>query len=197
MRLGLALVALVVPLAGCVVAPGPVAPYGYPGPAVDAGVVYPGYAYNDGSPTLYVDGVTWPLVFYNGGWGYWGYNGWVSAPRTVWDRLHRLYPNGRGYRPYGGGPWGRPGGRYVPGRFGYGPRDAFRPGAPHPGFRPGVAPGAYRPGGNPGFHGPGAPPGGFRPGVPRQGFNAGMPHANPAGGRGEHRGNRDDRNGQR
>jgi hypothetical protein len=161
MRLRLARAALLLPLAGCVVppdagpAPYPYPPPGYPTPYAQPDLAYPGYAYNNGSPTLFIDGVTWPLVFYGGVWGYWdGYHRWHGAPDPVGGWLAARHPGGAGYRPYGGGQWGRPGG--WGGGGAYGPAaGSYRPGAVAPGgFRPGVAPGAYR---------PGVVPGGYRP----------------------------------
>ncbi len=77
MRRGFVLAALVLPLSGCYVPPGPPGyaqpnypPPGYPPPGYDPyGAVYPGYSYNDGSPTLLVDGAVMPLIFFGGGWG--------------------------------------------------------------------------------------------------------------------------------
>ncbi len=122
-----ALVALLLPLSGCIVPPPgpygaypqPVYPGAYPAPAPYAqpDYAYPGYAYNDGSPTLFVDGVTWPLVFYGGGWGYWdGYRHWHAAPPGVWNHLNQRHPGGVGYRPFGGTPPGgfRPGPAAAP-----------------------------------------------------------------------------------
>jgi len=185
MRHGLALAALLIPLAGCVVAPAPVAPYGGPGypggypggnppggyPGADA--VYPGYAYNDGSPTLIVEGVTWPLVFWGGGWGYWDYyHRWHGAPPAVWRHLEGRMPGGVGLRAYGGGAWGRPAGGVGPEGHIYGPPGGFRPGAtpvypayggrpsapPAYGGRAAFAPGAARPayGGRPAAAAPAA-----------------------------------------
>jgi translation initiation factor IF-2 len=144
-----AFAALLLPLAGCVVPPpeGP-AMYpqpGYPGPYAQSDFSYPGYAYNNGSP-YYVDaGVSVPLIFYGGGWGYWDRNhGWHRAPDAVWHDLDRRHPGGVGYRPWGGGPGGRP--------------EGLRPGGfPGGGFQGrGGQPWAGRPGGAP-------PGGGFRP----------------------------------
>jgi hypothetical protein len=160
MRHGLALVALLLPLGGCVVPPQPVGyGYGYPQggypqpgyPDQDAG--YPDYAYNDGSPTLAVEGATVPLIFYGGGWGYWdGSHSWHRAPDRIGRQLDMRHPGGVGYRPYGGGQFGRP--------------EGFRPGGEQAGFRPGgYQPGGGRPGGgNPYANRPGGPaPGGYRP----------------------------------
>jgi len=163
MRLRLAFAALLLPLAGCVVppdaGPGPYPypppgypppgypPPGYPVPYGQPDLAYPGYAYNNGSPTLVVEGVTWPLVFYGGVWGYWdGYHRWHGAPGPVGRWLGMRHPGGVGYRPYGGGQWGRPGGW---GGRAYGP--------PAGGYRPGVVPGGYRPTGGGGVRPAAAP----------------------------------------
>ena len=50
--------------------------------------IYPGYAYNDGAPTLLVAGVVFPLIFVGGAWGYWdGGHHWVRAPDSVYRHL--------------------------------------------------------------------------------------------------------------
>jgi len=154
MRFGLALVALL-PLSACVVPPAPVGyGYGYPPPGYSqpgyapAGYpagefAYSGYSYNDGSPTLYVEGSTLPLIFYGGAWGYWGREGgWHRAPEGIDRHLSQRFPGGAGYRPWAGGPAGRP--------------EGFRPGGP--------APGGFPAGGN-GWTGrpAGPPPGGGTP----------------------------------
>jgi hypothetical protein len=137
MRNRLAFAALLLPLAGCVVAPppgpppyppppGPYAQPGYPPPDAMQEPVYPGYAYNNGSPTLVVEGVTWPLVFYGGAWGYWdGFHTWHGAPGPIGRWLGMRHPGGVGYRPFGGGQFGRP----VGFRGAYGPGGGFRGGA--------------------------------------------------------------------
>jgi|HubBroStandDraft_1064217.scaffolds.fasta_scaffold65304_2 hypothetical protein len=140
----LAVAALLLPLAGCVVAPPPgpgpypppgaypppPGPYGQPGyPPPDAmqEPVYPGYAYNNGSPTLVVEGVTWPLIFWGGAWGYWdGFHHWHGAPGPIGGWLNRRHPGGVGYHPYGGGQFGRP----VGFRGAYGPAGGYHGGAP-------------------------------------------------------------------
>ena len=140
----LAFAALLLPLAGCVVAPPPPGPppYGYSQPAAiypPQDFAYPGYAYNDGSPTLVIEGVTWPLIFWGGGWGYWdGYHRWRGAPGPVGGFLSRRFPGGTGYRPYGGGLYGRPlGFRGGPGGY-YGPPAGGRPVVGGGGMRPGA-----------------------------------------------------------
>jgi hypothetical protein len=172
MRHGLALVALLLPLGGCVVPPQPVGyGYGYPQPGYpDQDGGDPGYAYNDGSPTLAVDGATVPLIFYGGGWGYWdGSHGWHRAPDRIGRQLDMRHPGGVGYRPWGGGQFARPGG--------------FRPGGEPAGFRPG----GYRPEGyGPRGYGPGGyRPGGYRPDGRVGGFpGGGNPYAGRPGGPG-------------
>src|ERR1700744_2605433 len=124
MRRFLAVPALLLALAGCVASPP--GPYGYappyPQPYPQAGYpadyaqsdVYPGFGYVDGSPTISADGGTWPVIFYDGAWGYWdGYHRWHRAPDQIGFHLNSRYPGGSGYRPWGGGGYvGRVG---VPG----------------------------------------------------------------------------------
>jgi hypothetical protein len=139
MRHHLAFAALLLPLAGCVVPPAapPPPPYGYapPPPApYPPEFAYPGFAYIEGSPVYVVGGVTWPLVFWGGGWGYWdGYHRWHAAPGPVGRHLGARFPGGAGFHPYGGGPWGRPMG--FRGQGAYGPPAGGRPGM-GPGGRP-------------------------------------------------------------
>ena len=204
MRRGLALTALLLPLAGCVVPPQPVG-YGYgayPAPGYAADYAYPGYAYNSGSPTYFEGGVTWPLIFYGGSWGYWdGYHRWHRAPEGIGRHLEGRHPGGVGYRPWGGGQFGRPEGPRFGGPGGFGERfegprsegprfDGRRfEGPRNEGPRYGVGPGGYpgaRPeggfGGPGGFH-PGAPPPAFRPGgPPAAAFHPGGPVGGPPGG---------------
>lgn len=158
MRYGLTVVALLVPLSGCVVPPEPVGyGYGYPGPGVavpyaqpDYG--YPGYSYNDGSPTLFVGGATVPLIFYGGSWGYWDQGRrWHRAPDRIERQLEQRHPGGVGYRPWGGGQFGRPEGPRFGGQPGGSPW-VNRPDSQPPG-------GGFRQGGPP-------PGGGFRQGGP-------------------------------
>ncbi len=100
MRHGLALMALLLPLAGCVVPPG-----GY---GDDGG--YPGYSYNGGSPSYVVGGVRQPLVYYGGSWGYYDSNRrFQRAPDNVHRHLETRHPaGGGGYRPFFGGGYSRP-----------------------------------------------------------------------------------------
>ncbi len=183
MRLGFALAALLLPLAGCVVPPQPVG-YGYVPQPVGYGYApqpeygYPGYAYNNGAPTLVVEGATVPLIYFGGSWGYYdGYRQFHRAPDNVYRQLEQRHPGGVGYHPYAGGGYGRPVGGY-PGAYPGG----YRPGGPvvgpggyHPGG-PVVGPGGYHPGGT--VAGPGyRPPG--QPGVQRAATPAFGPRAIP------------------
>lgn len=132
MRAKIGVVAVLIPLAGCVVAPEP-AGYGYippayaqPQPAYGGPPayadesVYPGYVDYGGSPALTVDGAIWPLIFFGGGWGYWdGEHRWHRAPEQVWRHLERRYPRGEGLRGPGGYRPGFQGGLERP-RPGYG-----------------------------------------------------------------------------
>ena len=69
-------------------------PPGYPPPPYAVaqpdpyGGVYPGYAYNNGAPTLFVAGVVFPLILVGGVWGYWGAGHvWFRAPDPVFRHL--------------------------------------------------------------------------------------------------------------
>jgi hypothetical protein len=143
MRFRLAFAAMVLPLAGCVVPPPGPPPYGYPqpgypGPYAQQEAPYPGYFYNGGSPYFVEGGISFPLIFYGGGWGYWdGYHHWHGAPDAIRRDLDRRHPGGVGYRPYGGGFGGPRGLRPEGGRPGGYPVGAGRPGGP-PGARPQV-----------------------------------------------------------
>ena len=194
MRYRLAFAALLLPLAGCVVPPdqagygygygygypqpgypGAYPQPGYPGAYPQPDYGYPGFSYYDGSPTLAVEGATVPLIFYDGGWGYWdGGHNWHHAPEGVARNLNQRFPGGSGYHPWGGGQPGHPGGPTVsafPGAPG-------RPGGPPPagGGFPGRPPGGPPPGA--GFAG--RPPGGPPPGgAPRTASPAPLSHAAP------------------
>jgi hypothetical protein len=107
MRHGFMLAALLLPLAGCYVPPDS-SGYGYaqPGYAVTPtdpyGNVYPGYDYNDGAPTLYVDGAVMPLIFFDGGWGYYDRGrSWHRAPDNVSRNLEQRRAGGGAYRSGG------------------------------------------------------------------------------------------------
>ena len=200
MRHGLALVALLLPLSGCVVPPQPVGyGYGYQEQGYPGGDYnYPGYSYNDGSPTLVVEGAPMPLIYFGGAWGYYdGARRWHRAPDGVDRHLAQRFPGGAGYRPWGGG-FGRPEGfrreGFRPEGFrqqGYRPEgmrpEGFRPdaGRPWQGRPEGPRAGGYQPGGNPyanrpGGPGPGPGPigvgGRFQPQVQR----ANVPESRPA-----------------
>jgi hypothetical protein len=74
----------------------PPAAYPAPRPAPSAGV-YPGYAYNNGTPSLLVGGTLFPLVMVGGAWGYWdGGHHWIRAPDAVFHHLegHRVFVGG-------------------------------------------------------------------------------------------------------
>ena len=168
MRRSLALIALGLPLAGCVVEPNQPYGYGYspaPGyaapPAYSAPgypqteEIYPGYAYNEGSPYITVEGAALPLIFFGGSWGYYdGYHRFQRAPDRVWRHLEEHHPRGYGVRPYEGG-------REAP-RFGGGGRPEYRQAPPQyqqqsgrPAFQ------ALPQGGRPEYHQ--APPTAFAP----------------------------------
>jgi hypothetical protein len=128
-------------------------PSGYPPPTYEGytavpadpyGGGYPGYSYNDGAPTFLDAGVTVPLVFFGGAWGYYDHaHHWHRAP----DRVARDLDARRS-----GGAWHQGGGDSV----------HFNPaGQPRPG----------QPGGQAAFHPPpqavpGNGPGGDRGGGP-------------------------------
>jgi len=103
----------------------PYPPPGYPLPlpfpmvVVDPfGSLYPGYAYNDGAPTLLIDGILFPLIFLGDEWGYYDpYHVWHRAPDAVYRHLEERRRAGVAFRtappphPMGGAP-----GRAVEGR---------------------------------------------------------------------------------
>ena len=83
--------------------------------------IYPGYAYNDGAPTLLVGGVVFPLILVGGAWGYWGPGHvWFRAPDAVFRHLEDRRRAGVVFRvgapmhafhgPVGGRPEGHPNG---------------------------------------------------------------------------------------
>jgi len=141
MRHRLALVALLLPLSGCYVAPqAPVygqpgygyAQPGYPQPGYPAqpydpnAGIYPGYSYNDGDPTLYVDGAVMPLVLFGGSWGYYdAQHNWHRAPDAVGRHIEQQRAAGGGFHP------GAPQGRAPQGADPYrGGQSSFRPNEP-------------------------------------------------------------------
>jgi len=159
MRLHFALMALLLPLGGCVVPPDQVgyAPYpgaypqpgypgaypqpGYPGAYPQPDYGYPGLSYYDDSPTLAIEGATVPLIFYGGSWGYWDSgHGWHRAPDGVARNLNQRYPGGTGYHAFGGVPGAHPGGPPPGGGFGGHPPGGAPPGGGFAGRPPGVAP---------------------------------------------------------
>lgn len=137
MKRGIVVLALLLPICGCVVQPAPVgyapAPYGYGGPVSAPVEVYPGYSYNNGAPTLLVEGAVLPLIYFGGGWGYYDrYHHFFRAPGPVAAHLESHFPRGAGFRGgfgvRGGGFAGRPGG--FAGRGGFArPVGGFRQGA--------------------------------------------------------------------
>ena len=144
MRLGFAIVALMLPLAGCVAPPdggyggyGSYGSYGsYGGYGSDYS--YPGYSYNSGSPTYVVEGVHQPLIHYGGYWGYYDrYRRFQRAPDGLHRHLESRQPHGGGYRAYSGG-YARPA-QTAPYYGGY--QGGYRPAAPV--YRQPVAP-VYR-----------------------------------------------------
>jgi len=144
MRHGLVLATMLLPLAGCYVAqpapnygyaaPGYAQP-GYPPPGYPPasygpyGNVYPGYSYNDGAPTLFVDGAVVPLILAGGGWGYYdAHRNWHRAPDAVSRHLEQQRAAVATFHPGGGGyPQPRPGGGAQPDRG----QPQYRPAA-HP-----------------------------------------------------------------
>jgi hypothetical protein len=122
---------------------------GYPPPTYEGytavqsdpyGEAYPGYSYNDGAPTFLDAGVTVPLVFFGGAWGYYDHtHHWHRAP----DRVARDLDTRRR-----DGDWHRGGGDPV-----------------H--FNPALQPRPGQPGGQAAFHPPPqAVPGGRPDGRP-------------------------------
>ena len=90
--------------------------------------IYPGYAYNDGAPTLLVGGVVFPLILVGGAWGYWGPGHvWFRAPDAVFRHLEDrrragvVFRVGAPMHAFGGpgrraAPVGHLGGRWADGR---------------------------------------------------------------------------------
>jgi hypothetical protein len=112
--------------------PGYAPPPGYPPPGYPPAVypvpqpdpyatIYPGYAYNDGAPTLLVAGTVFPLILVGGAWGYWGPGHvWFRAPDAVFRHLEGRRRAGVVFRvgapahAFGGpgGHFGGPGGHF-------------------------------------------------------------------------------------
>jgi hypothetical protein len=154
MRRGLALAVLMLPLSGCYVPPSEAPGYGYaqpgyppagyPQPGYSGGGYDPyGYSYNDGAPTMLVEGASVPLILYGGGWGYWdSRHSWHRAPDEVGHRLEQQRASGAGFHPGAGGfgqprPQGRPPGGGEPNRGSFHGGEQGRPvaasgGAPRP-----------------------------------------------------------------
>ncbi len=101
MRRALTILAAILPLAGCYVAPG-----GYGQPAYPYGAqadYYPGYDYNGGAPYMAYEGSQVPLIFVGGFWGYHDREGhFRRAPAGVERHLESRHPRGEGARSYGG-----------------------------------------------------------------------------------------------
>jgi|GEM_PF-2812475 len=118
MRRGPIFAMMMLPLAGCVPVPGgpgyggyAPAPYqggyeqpGYPPPAYGyQGDAYSGYAYNDGAPYIVEEGVTLPLIFFGGAWGYYDRDRhFRRAPKNVYRDLQARHPGGSGARVFNG-----------------------------------------------------------------------------------------------
>ena len=109
MRRGPIFAMILLPLAGCVPPPGgPGYGYGgYPQPYQGGGYAppvygdpnagYSGYAYNDGAPYIVEEGVTLPLIFFGGAWGYYDRERhFRRAPEHVYRELQSRHPGGSG-----------------------------------------------------------------------------------------------------
>ena len=115
MRRGPIFAMILLPLAGCVPPPGgPGYGYGgYPQPYQGGGSAppvygdpnagYSGYAYNDGAPYIVEEGVTLPLIFFGGAWGYYDRERhFRRAPEHVYRELQSRHPGGSGARVFSG-----------------------------------------------------------------------------------------------
>jgi len=114
-------------------------PLGYPPASYDPyGNVYPGYSYNDGAPTLFVDGAVAPLILLGGGWGYYdAHHDWHRAPEAVSRHLEQQRAAGASFPAGGGGyPQPRPAGGYPPPR----PGGGAEPNRGQPQYRPAAQP---------------------------------------------------------
>jgi hypothetical protein len=99
---------LLLPLAGCLPPPGDAGygapqyygyPQGYP-PGYAPGGGYPGYSYNDGVPSIAEGGVSLPLVFFGGEWGYYDHERrWRRAPEHIERDLERRRSEGAHFHP--------------------------------------------------------------------------------------------------
>jgi len=152
--------ALLLTLGGCYLPPGEQPGYGYgyaqPGYAsvAPAGVygenaeIFQGYSYNEGSPTMIVEGAPMPLIFFGGSWGYYdGERRFHRAPDPVWRQLESRHPQGYGVRPYASPEGPRYQGYQRPPENRYGgaapmpPQHNFAPAAqPRQEFVPGARP---------------------------------------------------------
>ena len=133
MRRGPIFAMILLPLAGCVPPPGgPGYGYGgYPQPYQGGGYAppvygdpnagYSGYAYNDGAPYIVEEGVTLPLIFFGGAWGYYDRERhFRRAPEHVYRELQSRHPGGAGARVFSGQaapPHFNGGGQAAPPRF--------------------------------------------------------------------------------
>jgi hypothetical protein len=167
MRRGLWLVSLMLPLAGCYVAPSdpeygyaqpgyPSPPSGYPPPGYpppayppgayapapydpNAGTYAPGYGYNGGAPVIVEGGMAMPLVLFGGEWGYYDRDHhWHRAPEGVSRGFEAHRGDGGQFRP-NAGPHAE---SYPQPRSGQpGSQAAYRPtGQPQPSAPPPGAP---------------------------------------------------------
>ncbi len=131
------------PLAGCVVASDQ-GGYGYPTARyqtsgyVEEQEIYPGYHYNDGAPTIIVEGAPLPLTTYRGSWGYYDRRQrWQPAPEPVWRHIEQRQQGNPNMRMGNAQPYRPP----PPPPAGYdrsprsdwrGPQDPYRPASQPP-----------------------------------------------------------------
>jgi hypothetical protein len=152
-------------------------PPGYPPASYDPyGNVYPGYSYNNGSPTLLVDGAVVPLIAFGGGWGYYdAHRNWHHAPDQVSRHLEQQRA-AAGLPPAGGFVRPRPEGRPPPPGV---PAAASRPAFPPPGVPAAVPAAAPHPAPLPTGVPPGVPATVPRPAFPPPGVPAAAPRPAP------------------